>query len=124
MRIYVTGDNDAAKLTRASLSRAGFVVAAETPSYHEWSPFAYRLVTIEESQDAAEPEVDGIDCELERRIVQAIAGLSTSGRVLLHRRGGVQSDREIRIVVPANDHDRDAVALGVTRGLAQETRLK
>jgi hypothetical protein len=67
--------------------------------------------------------VDGVDCDLERHTINAIAGL-TETPILLQRAGGVQSDNEIRIRVTKDDNDQKAVELAIVRALLRTVGLE
>lgn len=69
------------------------------------------LVTIDYYDDLV---IDGVDSELERHIINCISEL-TNVPIMLARAGGVQSDKEIRVMVPRAGHAY--VALGIFRGL-------
>lgn len=58
--------------------------------------------------DGPHVEIDGVDGPLEQSVVRHVAELATSGKVLLHRRGGVSSDRRLKVWCPPPD----AQALG------------
>jgi hypothetical protein len=111
MRIAVLGDCLSAKAVRGLLEQAGYVVVSKGQQY---------TLKIAES---AEPSVivDGVDCELERHVVNEIAKL-IDGDIVLRRAGGVQSDVELSIIVPANDDVRIAVERGIVRGFMRTAR--
>jgi hypothetical protein len=107
LRIIVNGDNDTAKAVRGILLQGGFVVTTQ---------LARLELTIEEA-DIPEPVLDGVDGELERQLLAAIADQSPSGRVLIQRKGGNRSDQVMRIIVPAVDEERVAIETAVLRAL-------
>jgi hypothetical protein len=67
-------------------------------------------------------EVDSIDCELERHVVNEIAHLSPRHVLLMRSSAAVRSDAEIEIGIPADEASRDAVERGVLRGLDRATK--
>jgi hypothetical protein len=117
MTIYIPGDTVTARQLRGLLHQAGLDVRADTPArFHV--PRVAVTITITEALVAC-PIVDGIDSDLERRAVNAIAELTPSGRILLQRSGGVQSDRALAITVSPIDEERAAVVTGLYRALRQ-----
>jgi hypothetical protein len=107
LRVIINGDNDTAKAVRGILLQGGFVVTTR---------LARLELTIEEA-DIPEPVLDGVDSELERQLLAAIADRTPSGRVLIQRSGGIRSDQAMRIVVPAVDEERVAMETAILRGL-------
>lgn len=104
MRIKVSGT--ACDGLRTTLKEAGFVVTEHFPAYH---------ITLNSDLNLAYPTVDGVDCEFERRVVNFLAELTPSGRVLLQRAGGVQSDTAITVTVPARQVELRAAEIGIMR---------
>lgn len=108
MRVRVTGSNkDAVKLLSDLLEdpRVGHTVTEIWPRY---------TVHLEHSLDMV--SVDGVDSDLESRIVDNIAEL-TAEPILLKRAGGIRNEQEIRVGVP--DRLCEKVVQGALRGLMQ-----
>jgi hypothetical protein len=113
MRIQVSGTCLSACAVRSGLAAEGFAVTSAFPSYQ---------ILIEETYGPV-PEVDGVDCELERQIVNMIA--KTAGTdILLRRPGGVQSDQKIRILIPKDDAIANLVEQAIIKGFALATQSK
>lgn len=94
MRININGSSDSAAVVAGLLRKAGYVAT-------QFASFAHYTLHIEDAASTAEYVlVDAVDSELERNVINAIAS-ETALPVMLQRDGGVQSDREIRIFVPA-----------------------
>ncbi|HKW96609.1 MAG TPA: hypothetical protein VJN43_02700 [Bryobacteraceae bacterium] len=107
MRVLILGDSPAAKALRGHLARHDFHLTSYQPD---------ATVRIEEQPDAARPMLDGIHCELEQAILRHLRK-QTATPIEIHTAGGVESDREVRIVVPATDEERRAVEVAVFRAL-------
>ncbi len=111
MRIRVVGDCSAAKVVRGYLQYAGIHLTDHFPTFTVYV----------DQRDTDHVIVDAVDCELEREIVLCIAELleqqGIDKHVALHRAGGVQTDREIRVTVPEDEQEAAAVELGVFRGI-------
>ena len=107
MRVRVTGTSGPAKAVRTGLAAEGFAVTDRFSSYQ---------IIVEEAEGDV-PEVDGIDCELERQIVNCIAKIADTD-VLLRRRGGIESDQRIRIAVPKDDGMASRVEQAIIKGFA------
>ena len=138
MRIKVIGENDCARALRGLLRKAGFAVSEFLPAalVREMPSGGY-VIYIEEAEDvrpdSCNPErpvrrsgsgsgsgqiyFDSVDCELERNILRHVTPLSTRPVVVDRPGGVVHSDREIRILVPADEREQQAVEFGVLRGL-------
>jgi hypothetical protein len=112
VRIRVDGTCESATSLRSLLKKAGYALG------NHGLPGTLYTIKIEEAA-LPQPIVDGVDSDLERHIVNHIAELSPSGRVLIQRQGGIQSQFAIRIVVPSRDDEREKVELGILRGLAK-----
>ncbi|MBI3679054.1 MAG: hypothetical protein HY235_01390 [Acidobacteria bacterium] len=110
MRIQVAGTSEPAKAVRTGLAAEGFAVTGHFASYQ---------IFIEET-DGAVPEVDGIDCELERQIVNCIARTASTD-ILLRRPGGIQSDQKIRIAIPKDQAMASRVEQAIIKGFALAT---
>ncbi len=113
MRIQVTGNCEPAKAVRKGLMAEGFAVTDSFASYQ----------ILVEQTDGEIPEVDGIDCELERQIVNCISKLADTD-VLLRRCGGVRSDQKIRIAVPRNEAVSAQVEQAIIKGFALATNTR
>lgn len=107
MRVLILGDSPAAKALRGHLARHDFHLTSYQPD---------ATVRIEEQLDAVHPMLDGIHCELEQAILRHLRK-QTATPIEIHTAGGVKSDREVRIVVPATDKERCAVEVAVFRAL-------
>ena len=108
MRVRVTGSNrDAVRLLSDLLEdpRVGYTVAEIWPRYTVYLESSAEMVS-----------VDGVDSDLESRIVDNIAEL-TGEPLLLKRAGGIRNEQEIRIGVP--DRLQEKVVQGTLRGLMQ-----
>jgi hypothetical protein len=116
MRVQVKGNCGAAMVVRGYLTKAGFYVTGVAPDY----------VLHIESQNAAQVTIDAIDCEFERNLINMISEqLIRAGHehaIVLERAGGIRSDREARIVVPADDKVSHAVEIGILNGFARTVR--
>lgn len=105
MRIVVTGNCDAAKNLRSLLHKAGFVIGE--------SGLGLTHIIIDENDKEKDVIVDGVDGELERRVVEHIG--DRVDRVVLKRKGGVQSAFRLHITTPKQLSE--AVEIGCLRGL-------
>lgn len=112
LRVRVTGDNETATVVRGTLQRGGFVVT------DAWPRIAIEIV----EADVPQPILDGVDSELERHLLAAVADRTPSGQVLIQRAGGVRSDQAMRITVPARDEERVAMETALLRGLDRYAR--
>ncbi len=119
MRIKVIGENNCARALRGLLRKGGFAVSEFLPAavVREMPSGGY-VIRVEESRAAGQILFDSVDCEFERNILRHVTQLSPNP-VMVDRPGGqVHSDREIRIVVPAEDErEQQAVEFGVLRGV-------
>lgn len=114
MRVNVVAEDKAveevAGALRGYLIAGGFGVGDARSDYtvrFSYSPSEAHLV------------VDGIDCPLEQFIVGAIGREPLVQRVVIQFEGGVQSDIEIRIGIPASWALREAAAKGAWKGFNQ-----
>jgi len=112
MRVKVLGNNNTAIGLCGLLIKAGFQVVEESPIF---------TVEIEESIEAGDLIVDGVDGELEHTIINNICELIPLGRVVLQRKGGNRDDSKIVLVVPVNDKVIWAAQQGIIRSLIQCT---
>ncbi len=110
MRIQVTGDCPSARAVRTGLAAEGFAVTRWFPSYE---------IQIEATSGAI-PEVDGVDSELERQVVNCIAGIANTD-ILLRRQGEVRSDQKIRILIPQDEAKAALVEQAIIKGFALAT---
>jgi hypothetical protein len=113
MRIQVTGGSQSAKAVRTGLAAEGFAVCQR---------FATYKIQVGET-DGAIPEVDGVDCELERQIVNCISRMADTD-ILLRRPGGVQSDQSIRVLVPGDPAVAHLVEQAIIKGFALAVNSK
>ena len=113
MRIQVLGTSLSSCAVRAGLAAEGFAVTDFFPSYQ---------ILIEETAGPV-PEVDGVDCELERQIVNLIAAIAGTD-VLLRRPGGIRSDHMIRILIPNNEAMGHSIEQAIIKGFALATQPK
>jgi hypothetical protein len=109
MRLLILGDNPTAKGLRGSLARYDFHLTGHQPDY---------TVRIEEQSGVIRPVLDSIHCELEQTILRHLRK-QTATPIEIQTAGGVESDREVRIVVPPVEEERRAVELGVFRALLE-----
>jgi hypothetical protein len=109
MRVNVTGDCPPAKVLRGYLARHDFHVTDRWPDF---------TVRIEEEAGRAKPALDSIHCELEQAILRHLRK-QTATPIEIHTAGGVESDREVRIIVPPVEEERRAVEVGVFRALLE-----
>ncbi|HYA97297.1 MAG TPA: hypothetical protein VEH49_04315, partial [Methylomirabilota bacterium] len=125
MRITIIGENDTARALRALLRKARFAVgdcrAAEAGAQAR-APLggAGYSISIEESAATGWIHLDSVASELEAAVFHHVAELSPHP-VSVDRPGGqVHHERELRIVVPADDPAQaQAVEYGVLRGLLE-----
>ena len=113
MRVKVVGNGDAAPELRGLLKSQDFLVTDRMAHY---------TVQVEESKEMEGKDfflIDGVRCRLETRVAEHIQQL-TQKNIHLARRGGVQSDRALRVVhAPSDAH---LVATGIFRGLLDTCR--
>ncbi len=109
MRLLIAGESPAAKALRGQLARQDFHLTA----YHP-----HLTIRIEEQPGAVRPLLDSVDGELERAILRHLRK-QTVTPIEIQTAGGVQSNREIRIVLPPTDEERRAVEVGVFRALLE-----
>lgn len=105
MRIRVTGDCASAAAIRTGLTLEGLAVTQEGPYTH--------LLTLLEWSGSL-PGVDGIDCDLERMVVNQIA-LEARTDLVLRRLGGVRNEDSVTVLLP---HDASQGLLaGIESGI-------
>jgi hypothetical protein len=109
MRVLVTGDCPTAKALRGYLARHDF---------HLTHHHADLTLRIEEDAGIVHPLLDSIHCELEQAILRHLRK-QTATPIEIHTAGGVESDRAVRIVVPAAEPERRAVEVSVFRALLE-----
>lgn len=110
MRVHVVGKNPCAVAVRSDLARIGpLVVTPYAPAF---------TVVIEEEDGLACPVVDGVDSEIERRVVYHLGEACQAG-LHLQRFGGNRSDSEIRIRVAPEEPQRHAVEIALRRALSE-----
>jgi len=114
MRVLIQGDCPSAKVLRGYLARHDFHLSAHQPDL---------TVSIEEQADAAHLLLDSIHCELEQAILRHLRQQTTTP-IEIHTAGGVESDREVRIVLPPVEQERRAVEVGVFRALLEMSGQK
>jgi hypothetical protein len=109
MRVSVKGDSGTAASLRGLLLRTGVVfVTDERADY---------VIHIEQGLHAGHILLDSVDSDLEYNILSKVRTL-TSMPVTIQTAGGIQSDRECRIVLPfSHDAAARAVEVGVMRGV-------
>jgi hypothetical protein len=108
MRLLIAGETATAKALRGQLARKDCHLTAYYP---------HLTIRIEEQPGAVRPLLDSVDGELERAILRHRKQTVTP--IEIQTAGGVQSDREIRIVLPPTDEERRAVEEGVFRALLE-----
>lgn len=108
MRIEIQGGNDAARELKAMLQSQGYAVTNLHPTHR---------ITLEEDATLTDYFVlDGIECPLERRVMEHVCE-QTNKNPMLARVGGIQSDHELRLrFSPADAHQ---VAVGAFRGILE-----
>lgn len=115
MKVIIEGTHSSCKVIRGQLSRSKVAFVVEEPPKNTRLPFF--TVHIERHK-ADYILLDSVDSELERNILNRIAD-HTKGPIAVQRFGGIQSDREIRIKIPDNQDQEEAVELGVVTGILQ-----
>jgi hypothetical protein len=111
MKIALIGDNETCKGARTLLRQAGFAVR-EMPARSDVR------IWIEEHPRIMQIYFDSMDAPLETAVIRHVSRLSRHPIVIDRPGGVVQSDRELRIVVPEDSVEQQhAVQLGVLRGL-------
>lgn len=89
MRISIVGDSISAKAIRQLLVMEGLAITDEGPQF---------IITIGETVRDI-PVIDGVDSELERKLINQIAKQADTC-IYLQRPGGCQSDQSIEILMP------------------------
>lgn len=113
MRVKVIGDNSTANTLRGYLAIAKISVVNVLPTF---------TIIIEESGDRPYIVVDGVDCDLERSIVNHICDKAPG--VYLARQNGIRSARAIRVLVPPQEALKVAVEIGCLRGVVDATKYR
>lgn len=110
MRVHVLGMSPTARIVRAKLDAAGYVVSDQAP-----------LLTIEiNAQPGATLTVDGVDCRLSRLAAYRIGELAPGGLIAVKASGGNKNDRRMVVVLPAGDAATgEAVETGIVRAVDQ-----
>lgn len=106
MRLLIEGD-EAAKVINGWIQKAGYVPASKG--------YDYRVGLSEGNTSVV--TVDGIDCDLERKIIRQME-LNGVPEFRLKRAGGIRSDKEINIIYPKILQSK--VERGVYQGLMSE----
>jgi hypothetical protein len=109
MRVLISDDCPTAKALRGNLARHDFHLTGHHPDFTVW---------IEEQPGLVRPLLDSVDSELEQAILRHLRK-QTNTPVEIHTAGGIESDREVRIVVPPVEQERRAVEVGVFRALLE-----
>src|SRR5882724_2908266 len=109
MRLLIAGDNPTAKALRGYLARHDFHLTNHAPDY---------TVRIDEDPSAVRPSLDSVHGELEQAILRHLRK-QTATPIEIHNAGGVESDREVRIVTPPAEEERRAIELAVFRALLE-----
>jgi len=109
MRVLIAGDCPTAKALRGLLARHDFHLTAHHP---------HLTIRIEELPGAARPRLDSVDGELELAILRHLRR-ETATPIEVHTAGGVQSDREVRMVVPPVEQERHAAEVAIFRALLE-----
>lgn len=110
MRISIVGNNSAARTLKGYVEKSGYLVTNVLPTY---------VINLEES--IGDVIVDGIDSELERRIIYHMEDLGV-GKFILQRANGIRSDREIRIIYPIGRDE--IVARAIARTISEKPSRK
>jgi hypothetical protein len=108
LRIEINGDNLAARTLIGYVNKLGFAVVRVLPTF-----------TIHLEEEGNDFIVDGVDSDLERRILFHMEDLGTE-KFILQRKGGIRSDREIKITYPAGKDE--LVARSIARAI-QESKV-
>lgn len=109
MRIEIVGTNLAADTLRGYIHKLGYAVVKSLPTF-----------TIYLEEAGSDFIIDGVDSDLERRILYHMEDLGAE-RFILQRKDGIRSDREIKVSYPAG---KDAIAArGIARAI-QEAKPK
>jgi hypothetical protein len=109
MRVLIAGDCPTAKALRGYLARHDFHLTSHHPDF---------TLRIEEHAGALRPLLDSIHCDLEQTVLRHLRN-QTATPIEIHTSGGVESDREVRIVVPPDEAERHAVEVSVLRALLE-----
>jgi len=105
MRVKVDGHCETAKVLRGYLLKSDFVsLVSNWPDVTVW---------VEEDSKLHDVIVDGVDGDLERSVINGIAD-SSKFHIRLQRVGGVQSDKEIRVIVPESN---PGIEIGLANGV-------
>lgn len=104
MKLCIVG-SEAANVVNGWIQKAGYIPVTKGYDYK---------VELVESETVKSVIIDGIDCELERKLVLQME-LNGIPRFVLQRAGGVRSDRAVRIVYPKSMQEK--VEKGVYQGL-------
>jgi len=109
MRISIPSTCDSSLVVQGYLRKAGYAIGDFNADYTIWL----------KEYPGCEVVLDATDSSLEKHILKSITEL-TNSHIVLHRAGGVQSDRKLMVLY--NKSDAEAVEKGVFRGLLKETR--
>ena len=109
MRVLIAGDCPTAKAVRGYLARHDFHLTGHAPDL---------TVRIEEQPGALRPILSSIPGELEQAILRHLRK-QTSSPLEIHTGSGIESNRAVRIVPPANEDERKAVEISVFRALLE-----
>jgi hypothetical protein len=110
MRIRIDGECDCARDIRSSFGRTDIVIGLVGVDY---------TLRVEEA-DVEQPILNGLDCELERRVANCIEHVAKSN-VVLDRLGDIRTDAALGIKVPAqwNDEQKRLLRDAVCRAMQQ-----
>lgn len=101
MRINIKGTSESAAVLRGYFIKAGYVISSQSPDY---------TVHLSDRGEKNRVTVDGIDCELERKVLYELESQGVP-EFHLKRAGGVRSDREISITHHVDDSKKIEIAL-------------
>jgi hypothetical protein len=113
--IKVVGDNNTARAVRVALREQGFAIVDEQPTF---------TIGIAEATVFECPTFDSVDGPIERELFAAIRSVTPSGRMATLHAGGVQSEDEVRIMVPQDAEESRAVVSGIVVGCLQAVKAK
>jgi hypothetical protein len=109
MRVLIVGDCPTAKALRGQLARHDFHLTSHQP---------HLTLRLEEPPDAERHVLDSPGGELERAILRHLRR-QTNTPIEIHTACDVQSDQEVRMVVPPIEEERRAAEIAAFRALLE-----
>lgn len=114
MRVQVTGNSASAVVLAGNLTKCGYVVTTDQPTY----------TVLVEDGDVKTIVVDSADAALCTTAACRIGELSPKGGVFLLIATGNKDDRKLVVTIPKGDAEEAyAVEIGVMRALDQVTKV-